>query len=141
MGICLSMYALPFNDLGGKSYKLQQLGITYPMETISWKDFEKVELRVGTIIKVETFPEAKKPAYKLLIDFGKLGIKKSSAQITAHYKPEELLGRQVLCVTNFPQKQIGNFISEVLTTGFVLENGEVVLAQPESKVPNGVKLA
>ena len=111
------------------------------MTTITWDDFEKVELRAGTIIQVNDFPKAKKPAYKLLIDFGEYGIKKSSAQITTLYKKEELLGKQVLCVTNFPPKQIGNFISEVLTTGFVLNNGNVVLAIPERKVKNGTKLA
>jgi len=109
--------------------------------TITWKEFENVDIRVGTIIKIEDFPEAKKPAYKLLIDFGEFGTKKSSAQITALYKKEELLGKQVICVTNFPPKQIGNYISEVLTTGFVLENGDVVIAQPERKIPNGLKLA
>lgn len=108
---------------------------------IKWEDFEKVELRIGTIIEVEDFPEAKKPAYKLKIDFGKFGIKKSSAQITDLYKKEELKGKQVLCVTNFPPKQIGNFMSECLTTGFVLDDGKVVIAVPERKVPNGVKLA
>jgi tRNA-binding protein len=111
------------------------------MNLISWNDFEKVELRTGTIIKVEDFPEAKKPAYKLEIDIGELGIKKSSAQITKLYKKSELLGKQVLCVTNFAPKQIGNFISEVLTTGFVMDNGEVILAIPERKVKNGLKLA
>lgn len=109
--------------------------------TITWNDFEKVELRIGTIIKIEDYPKAKKPAYKLIIDFGKYGIKKSSAQITTLYKKEELLGKQVVCVTNFPPKQIGNMISEVLTTGFVQDNGDVVLAIPERKVENGLKLA
>lgn len=108
--------------------------------TISWQDFENVGLRVGTIVKVEDFPEAKKPAYKLLIDLGELGVKKSSAQLTKRYAKEELLGKQVLCVTNFPPKQIGNFISEVLTTGFAQDDGSIVLAQPERKVPNGAKL-
>jgi len=111
------------------------------MAQITWDDFEKIELRVGTILKVEDYPEAKKPAYKLLIDFGEFGTKKSSAQITRLYKKEDLLGKQVICVTNFPPKQIGSFISEVLTTGFVLDNGDVVLAIPERKVKNGLKLA
>lgn len=110
------------------------------METISWNDFEKVELRVGTIITVEDFPEARKPAYKLTIDFGEYGIKRSSAQITKHYTKEELVGRQIVGVINFPTKQIGPFISECLTTGFADENGDVVLTMPERKVPNGAKL-
>jgi len=112
------------------------------MEQITWGDFEKVELRIGTVIKVEDFPEAKKPAYKLWIDFGSsIGTKKSSGQYTKLYKKEELLGKQVLCCINFPPKQIANFTSECLTCGFVEENGEIVLAVPERKVKDGTKLA
>ncbi len=112
----------------------------FMMEEIKWPDFEKVELRVGTITKAEDFPEAKKPAYKLWIDFGKFGVRKSSAQITKHYKKEDLIGRQVIGVINFPVKQIGNFMSECLTTGFADENNDIVLAVPEKTVPNGAKL-
>ncbi len=111
------------------------------MTPITWNDFEKVELRVGTILTVEDYPGAKKPAYKLLIDFGEFGTKKSSAQITKLYTKKDLVGKQVICVTNFPPKQIGSFISEVLTTGFVRDNGEVILAIPERKVKNGLNLA
>ena len=107
---------------------------------ITWNDFQKVELRIGTIIKVEDFPEAKKPAYKLWVDLGKVGIKKSSAQITKLYEKSDLLNKQVLCVTNFPKKQIGNFISEILVTGFITENEEVILATPDMKVKNGLRL-
>ena len=110
------------------------------MHEITWSDFEKVELRVGTIISVEDFPEAKKPAYKLKIDFGEFGIKQSSVQITLHYSKDELVGKQVLGVINFPKKQIANFFSECLTTGLPDENGAVVLVSPDKKVPNGSKL-
>lgn len=110
-------------------------------ETISWDDFEKVELRIGTVVRAEEFPEARKPAYKVWVDFGgDLGIKKSSAQITVHYTPEELIGKQIVAVVNFPVKQIGPTKSEFLLTGFYDENGDVVIAKPERAVLNGARL-
>ncbi|WP_457130199.1 tRNA-binding protein [Mucilaginibacter sp. HD30] len=110
------------------------------METISWTDFERVELRVGTILQVLNYPEARKSAYKLQVDFGEFGIKWSSAQITKHYTIEELPGRQIVGVINFPKKQIGKFMSEFLVTGFADENGDIVLAAVDKTVPNGSKL-
>ena len=112
------------------------------MAEISWDDFQRVELRIGTITQVEDFPEARRPAWKLTVDFGEeVGIRRSSAQITDLYSAEDLVGRQVLAVVNFPPKQIGPFISECLVTGFVSPDGPVVLAMPERPVPNGSRLA
>ncbi|MBN2328654.1 MAG: tRNA-binding protein [Candidatus Omnitrophica bacterium] len=111
------------------------------MKTITWQEFEKVDIRVGTIIRAEEFPEARNPAYQLWIDLGEMGVKKSSAQITSLYTLDDLIDRQVLCVVNFPPKQVANFMSEVLVTGFYLEDGSVVLAKVDGKIPNGLKLA
>jgi tRNA-binding protein len=109
--------------------------------TISYDDFTKVDIRVGTVVDVQPYPEARKPAYKLAVDFGpEIGVKRSSAQVTAYYTPEMLLGRQVAAVVNFPPKQIGKFMSEVLVLGFPDAEGKVVLIGPSHAVPNGSRL-
>ena len=109
-------------------------------DEISWSTFEQVDLRIGTIIKVEDFPEARKPAYKIWVDLGTIGVKKSSAQVTEHYTIEGLMGKQVVCIVNFGEKQIGPFLSQVLISGFPDENGAVILTTVDKKVPNGAKL-
>tara|TARA_B110000014_G_scaffold250563_1_gene226971 strand:- start:20 stop:358 length:339 start_codon:yes stop_codon:yes gene_type:complete len=112
------------------------------MSDLSWKEFERIDLRVGTVLTAEYFKEAIKPAIKLTIDFGnELGVKKSSAQITDHYEPQELIGRQVSAVVNFPKKQIGPFMSECLVTGFMQDDGSIILCTPDKKAKNGTRLA
>lgn len=112
------------------------------MNQITWDEFEQVELRAGTIVHAEAFPEARKPAYRLQVDFGPaIGRKSSSAQITDLYSPGDLVGKQVLSVVHFPPKRIGPFVSECLVTGFIREDGSVVLAVPDRSVANGLKLA
>jgi tRNA-binding protein len=107
---------------------------------ISWEDFEKINIRTGTIVEINEFPKARKPSYKLKIDFGESGIKQSSAQITKHYTKEQLLGQQVIAVVNFPPKQIAGFFSECLVLGIYDENKDVILLQPERKVANGLEI-
>ena len=111
------------------------------MPEISWDDFDLIELRAGTIVEVQAFPEARKPAWKLTVDFGgEVGVRRASAQVTDLYPVEELVGKQVLAVTNFPPKQVGPFMSECLVTGFVQADGKVVLAVPDKPVANGLRL-
>ena len=108
--------------------------------TISWPDFEKVDMRVGVVTDAQEFPEARRPAYRLWIDFGPLGVRRASAQITEHYRPSELIGRHVIAVVNFPPKQIGPFVSEVLVLGAYNEAGEVILLHPDKPVAPGSKI-
>ncbi len=111
------------------------------IDYIGYQDFQRVDIRVGTVVEAEAFPEARRPAYKLKVDFGPgIGVRKSSAQLTKHYRPDELRGRQVAAVVNFPPKQIGKFMSECLVLGFPDDNGDVVLVAPDRDVPNGGKL-
>ncbi|MBT9485276.1 tRNA-binding protein [Sediminibacterium sp.] len=107
---------------------------------ISWRDFEKIDIRTGTILEAKPFPEAIKPAYQLIIDFGELGIKQSSAQITFHYTIEELIGKQIIAVVNFPPKKIAHFFSECLVLGVYDENNQVILLQPDKATSNGFKI-
>jgi tRNA-binding protein len=118
-----------------------KIGKKRTMQTIDLEDFNKIELRIGTVIKAEVFDKAKKPAYKIWIDLGpEIGIKKSSAQVTVHYSPSELLGKQVLCVCNFKPRQIADFMSEVLVTGFSDSEGGIILATSDLAAPNGARL-
>jgi len=108
------------------------------METITWNDFSKIEMRVGTVLSAEVFKEVRNPAYKIVVDFGEFGTRKSSAQLTKRYLPEDLIGKQVIAVVNFPPKQIANFMSECLILGLLGEGKDVTLLTPDKKVPNGL---
>ena len=110
------------------------------MDQVQYSDFEKIEIRTGTIVSAEPFPEARKPAVKMVIDFGDFGSRKSSAQITDHYQPEELVGKQVVAVVNFPPRQVANFMSECLVLGAVNASGQVVLLHPDMPVENGLRI-
>ncbi len=114
--------------------------MTSKEDTVSYEDFRKVDIRVGRIVQVDDFPQARKPAFKVRIDFGPLGVKTSSAQITTHYAKQDLLGRLVIAVVNFPPRQIANFFSEVLTLGVMLKDDEVVLVGPDRDVPLGLEI-
>lgn len=132
---------LIFADIGNFLDRLRISMDKHPISgTIQFSDFQRVDLRAGTIVKAEKFPEARKPAYKLWVDLGPLGVKTSSAQISVHYSPDILIGRQVLCVVNFEPRQIANFLSEVLITGFPDEKNNVVLCGIDKSVPNGARL-
>jgi tRNA-binding protein len=129
-------------EIGQKDISLSLIRLFFMSDQlVSWSDFQKIDIRVGTIIEVDDFPKARNPAYKIWVDLGELGIKKSSAQITKLYSKDELIGQQVLCVCNFEPRQIADFMSEILVTGFIQDDKTVVLAQPQQKIPNGLRLA